>query len=642
MKNFFHELCLFYFCFRKVQTINLMSWMYRLLIMIFALTATISCTNNDIFDGFETEQTPFDPVEEGQTELRLSAPMTRATVDASLNLRWERGDRITLMAYDGTTQIFSKTASFWANQTSPSSVGSQAYFKVKFDTNAEADVLSQVENMADGKCYAVSPVNGVTINGTTVTMNIPVRQTGEYNAGLDLMTARSGSISKLKLCDGKTTSYPYNPEESEYINDIDLVFKHHTHAFKITIPNNNLGKAITKAYVRFPFAVVGDLSVDYTTGAVTAVNNTANLIEVEFTKPKTAGDEFWVFINGVENKGKVDIRFQAADGTFTERRVANFTKQNWTAGAVSKVNMSIPQAVTYTTVQCNVQNYSQLGEPVTHLHFSLAENYYFTDYTTSCSTTVNASNNYLTDKNFVFFSDLIDSRFRAAQHSLTFESANAIVPNPDPIVFGDGLRAGAFNAYALAAPYLYIENFDNATTVTDADTADAELASPLTGWTASRYGVNKAMMMHVYQGSNTSAIDNKYSRVDSPTLPTLKQTANVSLKVVCNYGGTIEKGTISSNPKIMQSVIEIGSTSKSGVISYKDNLENTYYSADAGSNGSYTSTPNTATVTIPNFTANHRISWRGSFRNHSGSGWSVITAKHVYVYFDNVKVSIAQ
>ena len=637
MKNFPHELCLFYFCFRKVQTFDLMGWIYRLLIVIFALTATISCTNNDIFDGFETEQTPFDPVEEGQTELRLSAPMTRATVDASLNLRWERGDRITLMAYDGTTQIFSKTASFWANQTSPSTVGSQAYFKIKFDTNAEADVLSQVENMADGKCYAVSPVNGVTINGTTVTMNIPARQTGEYNAGLDLMTARSGSISKLKLCDGKTTSYPYNPEESKYINDIDLVFKHHTHAFKVTIPNNNLGKAITKAYVRFPFAVVGDLSVDYTTGAVTAVNNTANLIEVVFTKPKTAGDEFWVFINGVENKGKVDIRFQAADGTFTERRVANFTQQNWTAGAVSKVNMSIPQAVTYTTIQCDVQNYSQLGEPVTHLHFSLAEDYYFTDYTTSCSTTVNASNNYLTDKNFVFFSDLIDSSFRAAQHSLTFESANAIVPNPDPIVFGDGLRAGAFNAYSLAAPYLFEEDFSGISTFdyelnknTGVVTATALDSYGLTGWFGARVGVSNGA---VAIGVRHETVAQYRGRLDTSGITTLKDGKKVNIQVKFHANRSNDYAYIDCGIGMVTDGALDGGADHSVASTRIDPATNTSIT--------YTNIATTDyTCNFSNITRDNRVSWKVSRDyNFTGNGW---VSRSWYVYMDNIRVSIAQ
>lgn len=603
--------------------------------MLVSFVTMVACVNDDIYEFEDNQVKPFDPVEEGVTELRLGVPTTRATVDDNLDLRWQRGDRITIMAYDSGTQIFSKSASFWANLIDLSTAGSQAYFKVKFDTSAEADALAQLESMADGHCYAVSPVSGVTISGTTATMTIPSVQTGEYNGALDFMTARSSQISALTLCEGGSSGTTYDPAESNYINDVDLTFNHHTHAFRVKIPSNNLGQAVTKAYLKFPFAVAGDVTVDYTTGAVTAVNNTSDLIVVEFAEPKSAGDEFWVFINGVENKGTVDIRFQTADGTYTERRLASFTQRNWVAGAVSKINLSIPVATTITTISCTVPDYSRLGEVVTNLHFTLS-NGYFTDYTTSKNAAASSSG----VMEYTIFSDLIDSSFRTANHSLTFESASAIVPNPDPIVFGDAITAGVVNTYELSAPYLFEQNFDNATTV-DSDTESAAMTDVLEGWTGSRFGVNKALMMHVYQGTSTSSIDNKNSRIDSPKLSMLKPTANVSLKLVCNYGGTLEEGTL-SDCKIMQSVLEIGTSSSSGVIEYTKGLDVVSFSADAGSDGSYTNTPNTATATLSNCTANSRLAWRGTFRNHSGSSWSVITAKHVYVYVDNVKVTIVQ
>ena len=617
-----------------------MSFLYRLLVFTFAFVAIVSCTNDYIYENDNPTQTPVDLIEEGTTELRFGVPITRATIDENLDLRWRRGDRIMVMAYDGATQIFSKEASFWANLTNNSSVGSQGYFKAKFDTEAEAEALAAVEDMADGKCYAISPVKGVTIDGTQATMTIPAKQTGEYSDAPDFMTASSGSISNLKLCTGGSVGSEYNPEENNYINDINLSFVHHTHAFRVRIPSNMLGKAIAKAYLKFPFAVVGDVTVDYTTGVVTEVKNTSDLVVVEFSQPKTAGDEFWVFINGVANKGQVDIRFQTVDGIYTERRLANFTQKNWVAGAVSKINISIPQATTFTTIQCSVPNYSQLGEPVTNLHLTLAEGFYFTDYTTSSSTTINQSGSYIADNLFVLFSDMVDDKFRSAKHLLTFESQNALVPNPDPIVFGSNMTVNQVNTYALTAPYLFEQNFDAATTV-DSDAASAEMSGVLAGWTGSRFGVNKALMLHVYQGTSTSSIDNKNARIDSPTMAMLKPTAKVSLKLVCNYGGTTAKGTL-SNAKIMQSVLQIGTSSMGGVIEYTEGLDSQFFSADAGSNGSYTNTPSTATVTLTDCTANHRLAWRATFRNHSGSSWSVITAKHVYVYVDNVKVSITK
>ena len=615
-----------------------MHLIYRYVVIALAVVMVCACSTDDIYDGWDNGQTVVDPVEEGTTELRFGVTSTRATLDENLDLRWQRGDRITLMAYDGAEQIFSKEASFWATLTDNSSVGSQGYFKAKFDTTAEADALTAIEQMVDGKCYAVSPVRGVTIEGTTATMTIPSVQNGEYGSAPDFMTARSNSISTLKLCTGGSTGSEYNPSESDYINDIDLVFTHHTHAFRVTIPHNNLGTEVVRAYVKFPFAVAGDVTVDYTTGEVVSVNNTSDLIVVEFAEPKSSGDEFWVFINGVERNGGVDIRFQTADGTYTERRVASFTQKNWVAGAISKVKLSVPVAAKITEISCTVDDYSRLGEPVTDLHLNLASGYYFTDYSTSSSVAINSSNNTISTT-FKIFSDLIDDGFRSSNHYLTFESQNALVPAVDPVVFGSAIDAGKMNSYNLVAPYLLEQNFNNAATI-DSDAASAEMSGVLAGWTGSRFGVDKALMLHVYQGTSTSSIDNKRARIDSPMFTTLKPTANVSLKVVCNYGGTTAKGTL-SNAKIMQSVLEIGTSSIGGVVEYTEDLDAVFFSADAGSDGSYSNTPSTATVTMTNCTANHRLAWRGTFRNHSGSSWSVITAAHVYVYVDNVKVSIS-
>ncbi|MBQ2017887.1 MAG: hypothetical protein II209_00355, partial [Alistipes sp.] len=167
----------------------------RLLVVVFALLA-MSCSNTEIFEIDNFEPTPVDLVEEGKTELRFDVPVTRATVDESLNLLWQRGDRITVTAYDGANQIFAKQATFWAKLTDNSAAGSQSYFKVKFDSASEANELAQLESMADGKCYAISPVKGVTLNGTTATMTVPAVQTGEYSDAPDFMTARSSSISE--------------------------------------------------------------------------------------------------------------------------------------------------------------------------------------------------------------------------------------------------------------------------------------------------------------------------------------------------------------------------------------------------------------------------------------------------------------
>ena len=612
-----------------------MHLIYRYVVIALAVVMVCACSTDDIYDGWDNGQAVVDPVEEGTTELRFGVTSTRATLDENLDLRWQRGDRITLMAYDGAEQIFSKEASFWATLTDNSSVGSQGYFKAKFDTTAEADALTAIEQMVDGKCYAVSPVRGVTIEGTTATMTIPSVQNGEYGGAPDFMTARSNAVSTLKLCTGGSTGSEYNPSESNYINDIDLVFTHHTHAFRVTIPHNNLGTEVVRAYVKFPFAVAGDVTVDYTTGEVVSVNNTSDLIVVEFAEPKSSGDEFWVFINGVERNGGVDIRFQTADGTYTERRVASFKQKNWVAGAISKVKLSVPVATTITEIACNVIDHSRLGEPVTDLHLSLAQGYYFADYSTFCSTAVDAGAGYSTATTFKIFSDLIDGGFRSAEHSLAFESESAIVNNPDAIVFGESINAGKLNSYDLSAPYLFEENFSRVTAFeyelnknTGAVTAKSLDEYGLVGWYGARVGVSSGAAA---VGVRHETVAEYRGRMDTSGLTALKDGKSVNIQVKFN-------ATRSNNYAYLDFGVALASE---GALGGGDDISGASSRIDpeTNTNASYTNISQTdITQTFEGVNNANRLSWRVS-RDYdfTGNGW---VSRSWRIYLDNIRVTI--
>lgn len=590
----------------------------------------IACANEDIYDTPDREEL----LDENVVELLLGLPQTRATLDEDLNLLWQRGDRITLIAYDGSNQIFAKEASFWAQLTSNTPSGfPQSYFKAKFNSATEQDLLSAIENYTSGKCYAVSPINGVTISGTSATMTIPSLQNGEYNSAYDFMTASSGDIDELMLSTG---------ENEDYVNDIDLQFQHHTHAFRVTIPGNNLGKEITKAYLKFPFDVVGSMTVDYTTGSVSS-SPTSDLVTVEFIRPKSAGDEFWVFIAGVENKGPVDIRFQAADGTFTERRVANFAQLNWSAGKISKIRMSVPQATTYTTVKYTVSDYSKLGEPVEKLHLTLPLGYYFTNY----SQTYNAASVNGVHE-FVLFSDMVDSTLQGSTLAVSYESAHANVPST--IKYSDT---------TLSAPYLFEEDFSSIKSYSrDIETGaqgtacDAYDLSESTyglspGWTGARTGGEAGKSIRV--GSRVDQVygmTHTYGRLDSPALKAIKDNTQVTIQVSFNYSGG-RNGKTAYSPRAA-----FGYSSVTGPIngtsgsftSDADNWNELYGYQVVPSisvSGSYTSITQTMTHTIPDCANNYRLSWqiRGTGKL---TGLVQIGNGNQWMYIDNIKVSIVQ
>lgn len=547
--------------------------------------------------------------------------MTRAMVAADGNLTWQSGDKFTLIAKNSAgADAFEPCAfSYWISATA----GSRSFFR---------GVPNQ--RMADGSYtyYAVYP-HTTPVEGTTATFSLPAQQDGKYGM-TDFMVARATG-GALQVCDN-------NRDTAEPLNELGIAFKHQLHAMRFEIPRTGvLSSGVRRVHILFSEAVVGDIKVNMESSTVEYVN-TSNKITVDFGAGSElqAGETFWVMtLPQAAFSRAVDIRFEDSQGNFTTRQLITLpSSQQYTAGRLTPIKMNVPtQLVGYTYLDATTVD-TQLGEPVTHLHLDLPVGYYFTNYQQKYSAAENSEIH-----TFTLFNDIIDNTFRNSNITLTYESEHALIPTTTS--FGDGLKVGQRNQYyGLVTPWLFEQNFDGVSNTIEQDQENSAMGdhnSLLSGWTGSRYGVNKAVMMHIYQGTSTSSIDNKRSRVDSPTFPYLKPNASVSIKVVCNYGGTLAKGTL-SNAKIMQSVIEIGATTTSGVINHDVGLDNTYFSADAGSGGSYTNMPNTATVVIPNFTAEHRISWRGTFRNHSGSSLSVITALNVYAYFDNVRVSIAQ
>lgn len=584
----------------------------------------IACANEDIYDTPDREEL----LDENVVELLLGLPQTRATLDEDLNLLWQRGDRITLIAYDGSNQIFAKEASFWAQLTSNTPSGfPQSYFKAKFNSATEQDLLSAIENYTSGKCYAVSPINGVTISGTSATMTIPSLQNGEYNSAYDFMTASSGDIDELMLSTG---------ENEDYVNDIDLQFQHHTHAFRVTIPGNNLGKEITKAYLKFPFDVVGSMTVDYTTGSVSS-SPTSDLVTVEFIRPKSAGDEFWVFIAGVENKGPVDIRFQAADGTFTERRVANFAQLNWSAGKISKIRMSVPQATTYTTVKYTVSDYSKLGEPVEKLHLTLPSGYYFTNY----SQTYNAASVNGVHE-FELFSDMVDSTLQGSTLAVSYESAHANVPST--IKYSDT---------TLSAPYLFEEDFSSIKSYSrDIETGaqgtacDAYDLSESTyglspGWTGARTGGEAGKLIRV--GGRVDEVflgtTRTYGRLDSAPLNGIKSGASVKVSVSFRYSGG-RTGSSKYSPNAICGYV----TNLDKINGFTTTFKESAQWADVDGAQSVPNVPTSGgtwlsmTYSIGDCTASHRLSWQVVGLGRSKS----ITNGNQWMCIDDIKVSIVQ
>lgn len=627
----------------------------KYLVALLLVSLMVACNNEHIYDNsFSSSEAEV----ANELELRFGVPATRATLDENLNLRWQRGDRIVVMAYNGTEQVFSKEASFWANQTSvisPENAApyTQAYFKTVFTATEDAAKLQGVT-----KCYAVSPAQGVTVDGNYATMTIPDVQTGEYEDAPDFMTAYSDEISGgLTLSTG---------ENDDYVNDVNLSFKHHTHAFNVQITNNLLGQEVVRAYVKFPCKVVGDLKVDYTTGTIAEINNTSDLVVVDFKEPKKAGEEFWVFINGVESNGKVDVRFQTADGSYTERKVANFTGKNWIAGNVSKIRMSVPKATTETTLRYTLSGVNNLGEDedLESLHLTLSGDYYFTNF--SNKATVENKDGVM---DFTLFSDMVDDNFRNIDHSLVFESENALIPKSQP-KYGPSLKVNAINDITpLDIPYLFAEDFSQIPTFNDghdnpkvgvgSDTyvGITELStktSALAGWYATRIGTQIGTSVRICCRHQNVAKSAYYKgRLYTPFMANIKEGKSVKIKVSFNYGGSISEGGLSkpkAKPKLyfgldgQETVVNMDDTDLTAVVTgggYVDQAPTSLAAKVidgedvANSGGSYTSFPFSAEVEINDVNNKYRLAWIVS-----STSTATFSNGNYWLYLDDIKVSI--
>ena len=632
----------------------------KYLVALLLVSLMVACNNEHIYDNsFISSEAEV----ANELELRFGVPATRATLDENLNLRWQRGDRIVVMAYNGTEQVFSKEASFWANQTSvisPENAApyTQAYFKTMFAATEDVAKLHGIT-----KCYAISPAQGVTIEGNYATMTIPELQIGEYEDAPDFMTAYSDEISGgLTLSTG---------ENDDYVNDVNLSFTHHTHAFRVVIGNNMLGQEVERAYVKFPCKVVGDLKVDYTTGEIVETNNTSDLVIVEFKEPKTAGDEFWVFINGIERNGEVDIRFQTADESYTERKVVSFSKKNWVAGAVSRINnLPIPKATTETTLRYTLSGENNLGEDLEYLHLTLSGGYYFTNF--SNQATVKNKDGVM---DFTLFSDMVDDNFRNIDHSLVFESENALIPKSQP-KYGSSLKVNAINDITpLDIPYLFAEDFsqiptfndghDNpgvGGTVSDTYVGITELSSKtsaLAGWYAARIGAQSGTSVRIccrYQNAVWTSAYYK-GRLYTPFLSNIKEGKNVKVIVSFKYGCAISErkpifgSAPNAQPKLyfgldgQETVVNMDNTDLTSIVTGGGYIDQAPTSLAlkcidgenlVNSGGSYTSfLPSPTEVEINDVNNKYRLAWILSSTNTNDN-----THGNYWLYLDDIKVKI--
>ncbi|MCM1351149.1 MAG: hypothetical protein NC250_00225 [Alistipes senegalensis] len=598
---------------------------------------------------------------------------TRTEIDDRLGVRWVSGDSIRLWARqssDGAAFAL-ENIPFVFDYYSPQ-------FKQAAFTGHEVD-MAGFDSGRRYDYFAVSPTPA-SVTGTLATFDIPAVQSGEFNSGYDIMTAQTNAPA---LEEGDTNWW----KQEEL-----LLFKHHVHVFKITIPSNRLEapkfpgmeEAIRSIELTFPDPVTGRLTVD-ATGAAEPVFTPAeggNVLTLRFDRPKQAGDVVYAFIARQEplsGDGKVIIRATGASGgdkpcvsvdrTFTKTR-------EFTRGRVTTLNYNIPERYRCTKIlfslaekaggeapdraitNANGYGWGTLGEPI--------ESFRIVDASTGeelpasafvCNHVANRYEITCTDEgaHTAFINRYAGKECIA---KLTSQSAEVEYPFTVP-----ALEAEVENMVpALEVPWLlsllnedlknedgeYIsasDGHDNPGYGTHSDTNTkathlGDFAASLMDWSAVNVGVQsgairvncRSEFVYVFFWSK-----NRYhGRIDSAPLKNLTSTKNI--KVSMEY-------TCANDPSHSANVTPLaayGYTTDTNVKINSDNKDTGWVISNATQiqniplNGTFESGFLPLEYTIADCGSAHRLSWEvGSteeVKNSNANSW---------LYIRNIRVSIA-
>lgn len=504
----------------------------------------------------------------------------------------------------------------------------------------EALFAAEMPAMAEGEYsyYGAYPLPE-RMDGTSVTWHLPAVQSGRYRGyseNFDFMLAEPVRGQALT-------------SEAE---ELSMNFIHQCHVMRIQIPEgrNLWGVGVRKLRVEFPRDVVGTMTADMaaptappvlTEGSATV---TAVLSEPlhESEEDSPDGAYVWLFLCPGQVSGTV--RFTAYDANgYQSGSLEVEMDRMLEAGRITPVNLTVPQELPVAWIDLSVTG-NNLGEEPERFTVRAPEGAKFRNGTDTCSFEINSQNSY----RLCYYDryDGIDNGalMKNGEFTFTYESASAVVSERRtvaPFPEAGGTPVG------LTVPYLFYEDFSGAAGGEDDSTVELDGYS-LPDWAGSRFGLEAGTAARISAYLGSSAIlpdpdsgDNKRGRMDTPLLAAIKEGATVTLDVSFDIGGTSQKGTNFFGQAVVYSQYEFGSDTRTGAVAYTNGIENTVLAAeDAGTDGSYTSLPlHKEGIEVPGCTNAHRLAWRTSYRIEY-AGASTITAKTVYVYIDNIRVSI--
>ena len=549
--------------------------------------------------------------------------------DDGVSVKWQTGDRLALWAVNSAAQTVVDAAAF-----------SLYHYNATYNS---ASFRGSIPQMAEETYtyYAVSPVPAST-EGLRASYDIPAVQDGAFHGEWDVMVATP--------IEGAAALREHDKKDASGISDntdiVNLQFAHKMHVLKIAIPHNDLGEPVSEIVLTFPTPVAGRLTVDAANpDAAAELSEPSNTLTLRFAEPKDVGAVVYALIAPVmlEEGQEVSI---VASSLSRESEVRTFAPADRTfaAGHTTPINYNVPAAAAqltqliFTLTETGVNT---LGEAINTFTVTAPAGWSFEDGSQSHTFDVTGTGDYT-----VRFRDYTNPTQEMPGFQVTYDSEHALLTETFTL---PAVTAGAENRVAsFRVPYLFEEDFSGIEQTRESENTELLTDYNLADWGASRYSMAPGRLAcAVWIASSTEGIfgGSHCGRLDSPVLP-LKKSANI--EVSYSIGGSRVSGAAFLGTSYWVSVCQFGTETNpasfpiSGEENVPTNLIETFRPDIGGSMTESLPTP-PKQYTIYNVEVGTRLSWRCTYEMESSTGSSpTLTRKTLYLYLDDIRVSIAQ